>query len=132
MQNAFRIPIWVLTTTSMLALVWLSGCGPKDDLKKAKSVVETSLNHWKSGEPADKLASQGIEIYDEDWKAGNKLLDFTIQNATSMPQQGPRVVVLLSMKRRNGKKVDTEVAYEVLLTDKAKIGRDAFHVPKKK
>jgi hypothetical protein len=113
-----------------MSLALLAGCGgPKEDLKKAKAVVETSLNHWKSGESADKLAGQGIEIVDEDWKAGNKLLDYTIKSATSLPQQGPRVVVLLNMQQRNGKKSNTEVAYEVILKDKVKIGRDAFHVP---
>jgi hypothetical protein len=127
------LPIHVpsIAATVVAMLFFLSGCGPKEDLNKAKSSVETALNHWKSGEPADKLASQGIEMFDEDWKAGAKLLDYSIKNSASMPQQGPRVVVTLNLQRRNGKKADTEVAYEVLMKDKIKIGRDAFHVPSK-
>jgi hypothetical protein len=95
--------------------------------------LEQSENRGRNGahqfETAAKLVGQGIEITDEDWKAGNKLLNFSIKNASSQPQQGPRVVVLLNMQRRNGKKVDSEIAYEVILADKVKISRDAFHIP---
>lgn len=130
MNAALQKGAWSIAVVFLLALPWLSGCGgQKEDLKKAKSVVETALNHWKSGEAADKLVSQGIEITDEDWVGGANLLDFTIKSATSLPQQGPRVVVTLNLQKRNGKKLNSEVAYEVLLADKVKIGRDAFHVP---
>ena len=119
----------LIAAAFFLLLTAVSGCGRKDDLKKAQTVVETSLNSWKNGETPDKLVSQGIDITDQDWKAGNKLLDYSIKSAMSQPQQGPRVVVMLNMQTKRGKKVNTEVAYEVILTDKAKIGRDAFHVP---
>jgi len=114
----------------VLILAPMLGCKGGDDLPKAKASVETSLNSWKKGELPQQLTSQGIEMSDADWDAGLRLLDFTVKSATSLPQQGPRVVVQLSMQDKGGKKVDTEVAYEVLLKDKAKIkiGRDAFHV----
>jgi hypothetical protein len=121
---------WAFTAIAFAMLASSTGCGKKEDLNKAKTVVETALTSWKNGESADKLVGQGIEITDEDWKVGSKLLNFTIKDASSQPQQGPRVVVMLNMQRRNGKKVDSEVAYEVIFGDKTKIGRDAFHVPK--
>jgi hypothetical protein len=118
-----------LTCLPCALLVLLAGCGAKEDLGKAKSSVETCLVAWKKGDPPKSLAGQGIEITDPDWSAGNKLLDFTVKNVTSQAQQGPRVVVVLNMQNRAGKKVNTEVAYEVLLKDKIQVGRDAFHVP---
>ncbi len=112
----------------LILLFSLFGCGRKDDLNKARVVVDTSLNCWMQGEDPQLLAGQGIEIADPDWQSGHRLLDFTVKDASSLPQQGPRVVVVLSMQDKRGKKMDAEVAYEVLLTDKVKIGRDAFHV----
>ena len=111
-----------------MALTIISGCGKKDDLNKAKTVVETALDSWKKAENPQQLVGQGIEITDPDWQAGHRLLEFAVKSASSQPQQGPRVIVVLTMQDKTGKKVDTEVAYEVILTDKAKIGRDAFHV----
>ena len=42
----------------------------------------------------------------------------------------PRVVVVLAVQGRTGKRVSKEVAYEVIFKDgnKVSIGRDAFHV----
>jgi len=120
----------ILTTGAfMLLLAALAGCSAKEDLGKARSSVETCLNAWKQGGDPKTLASQGIEFTEPDWIAGNKLVDFTVKNASSQNQQGPRVVVVLNMKTRAGKKLNSEVAYEVLFKEKIQIGRDAFHVP---
>jgi hypothetical protein len=122
----------LIAVSGLLALAAaFSGCKSKDDLPKARSLVETALNSWKNGEDSKLLVSQNIEIVDPDWLAGQRLLDFTVKDAASQPQQGPRVVVVLNLQNRAGKKVETEVAYEVIMKDKiAKIGRDAFHVGK--
>jgi hypothetical protein len=93
--------------------------------------VETALESWKKAEKSKDLTSRGVEIQDEDWDAGQKLLDFNIKSVTSMPQQGPRAVVTLNLQNKTGMKKDKEVAYEVILADKtmSKIRRDPFHVP---
>lgn len=114
---------------ALFSVTVMSGCGPKDDLKKAQTVVETALNSWKNGEKSAQVVAQGIDIVDDDWKAGHKLIDFAVKSVSSQPQQGPRVVVVLNLQRRTGKKLDSEVAYEVIMTDKVKISRDPFHVP---
>lgn len=106
----------------------LAGCARKDDLNKAQSVVETALESWKKAEDPRSLVGQGIEINDPDWKAGHRLLDYTVKSAVSQPQQGPRVVVELNLQTKAGKKIRSEVAYEVIIADTVKIGRDAFHV----
>lgn len=118
----------LLLFAGMLAL---TGCKSKDDLPKARTLIETALNTWKRNEDPKSLLSQNIEFIDPDWSAGNRLLDYTVKDASSRPQQGPRVVVTLQIQNRTGKKVETEIAYEVIMKDKiAKVGRDAFHVGK--
>lgn len=110
----------------LLALVILGCGGDAVDLDKAKTAVTTSLSKWKDKGTPQQL--EGIDIADPDWSGGYQLLDFRIKDAAAQPQQGPRVVVVLNLKDRRGKKMDKEVAYEVIIGDKIKIGRDAFHV----
>ena len=118
------------STVLVVLLVLVSGCGVKADLDRADKVVRTSLDAWKGGGNPKQLTDQGIEIAEPDWKAGYRLLDYQVKNASAQPQQGPRVVVMLHLQDRAGKKVSKEVAYEVIFKDqnKVSIGRDAFHV----
>jgi hypothetical protein len=116
-------------STLVFLLVFIGGCG-KVDLDRASKVVKTSLEAWKGGGNPQQLTEQGIEIAEPDWKAGYRLLDYELKNASAQPQQGPRVVVVLQLQDRAGKKVSKEVAYEVIFKEqnKVSIGRDAFHV----
>lgn len=126
-----KICIRLTICFAIMNLAFSSGCKAKDDLPKSRSVVETALNSWKNGEDTKSLANQNIEMTDPDWFAGAKLLDFTVKDASSQPQQGPRVVVVLNLQDRAGRKKETEIAYEVIQSGKqSKIGRDAFHVGK--
>lgn len=110
-----------------LLLVLVSGCGAGADLGKAEAAVKTSLDRWKAGGSPQQLTEQAIDIAEPDWKVGYRLLDYRLKDVTAQPQQGPRVVVLLNLQDRAGKKVNKEVAYEVIFKDKVRIGRDAFH-----
>lgn len=116
--------ILVFALTSLV----LVGCGGKEDLGKARAAVESSLNKWKSGGQPQQMSAEGIEFTDPDWSDGLRLIEFSVKQVSSQPQQGPRVVVLLNLQNRAGKMISTEVAYEVLLKDTIKVGRDAFHV----
>src|SRR5262245_41608174 len=98
-------------------LVVCAGCGPKAELGRAEEVVKTSLEAWKGGENPQRLTDRAIDIAEPDWKAGYRLLDFQLKNASSQPQQGPRVVVVLTLQNRAGKKMNKEVAYEVIFKD---------------
>lgn len=117
-----------MTMIMIAAVVCFTGCGPKEDFNKAKTSVELALASWKKGENAKQLTSQGIEIVDPDWATGHRLLDYTIKNVSSQPQQGPRVVVAVNLQNKAGKKVNTEIAYEVSMKDTVKISRDPFHI----
>ena len=118
------------STAVVALLVFASGCGQKVDLDRAGQAVISALEAWKGGGTPEQLAAQAIEITEPDWKAGYRLLDFQLKSASLQPQQGPRVVVVLTVQGRAGKRVSKEVAYEVIFKDgnKVSIGRDAFHV----
>lgn len=112
--------------TIFLLVLLVAGCGePPPNLEKAEAAVKVSLDVWKADGKPNQLPS--IEIADPDWKAGYRLLDYTWKTTSAQPQQGPRVVVTLQLQSR-GKTSNKEVAYEVILGDPVKIGRDAFHV----
>jgi hypothetical protein len=113
---------------SFVLAAFVTGCGASADLDKAKAVVETSLNKWKQAGKPQELTQQAIDIAEPDWKAGYRLLDYELKNVSAQPQQGPRIVVQLNLQDRAGKKLSKQVAYEVILGDKVRIGRDAFHV----
>src|SRR5689334_5014490 len=100
-------------TAIVVLLAFVSGCGPKAELARAEQAVRTSLEAWKGGGTPQQLAAQSIDIAEPDWRAGYRLLDFQVKNASALPQQGPRVVVVLQLQGRAGRKTTTEVAYEV-------------------
>src|SRR5262245_61107817 len=107
-------------TALVVLLVVASGCGPGVDLGRAEKVVRTSLEAWQGGGSPQQLTDQGIEIAEPDWQAGSRLLGFQLKDVTAQPQQGPRVVVVLNLESRAGKKVSKEVAYEVLFKEQNK------------
>src|SRR4051812_31013093 len=117
------------STVYVVLLVFVAGCGSRADLDRAEKVVRTSLKAWQGGGTPQQLTERAIEIAEPDWKAGYRLLDFQLKSASAQPQQGPRVVVVLNLQNRAGKKVSKEVAYEVIFKDRTKVsvGRDAFH-----
>lgn len=124
----FQLTVGWNTACFALIVVFASGCGRGPDLDGAKTAVKTALDQWKESGTPKQLVEQAIEIVDPDWSAGYRLLDYELKSVTAQPQQGPRVVAKLQLQDRAGKKLNKEVAYEVLLGDKVKIGRDAFHI----
>ncbi len=120
--------LFLLVPTILILL--LPGCGKKADLGRAEQAVRASLEVWKGGGKPNQLGEKAIDIVEPDWLAGYKLVDFQVKNASTQPQQGPRVVVVLSLQGRGGKAVSREVAYEVVFKDqnKVSIGRDPFHI----
>jgi predicted small lipoprotein YifL len=117
-------------TAIAILLAAIAGCGPKADLDRAEKAVRAALEAWKAGGTPQQLTDRAIEIAEPDWKARYRLLDYQLKQASAQPQQGPRVVVVLTLQDRAGKKVTREVAYEVTFKDQTRvsIGRDAFHV----
>ena len=111
-------------------VVGVCGCGGGPDLNKADAAVQTALTAWKSKSTPEALAAEhAIDILEPDWRAGYRLVDFEMKQASAQPQQGPRVVAKLTLQRPTGKQITKEVAYEVLFKERTSIGRDPYHAP---
>jgi hypothetical protein len=115
---------------AVVLLLFSIGCGAKADLGEAEQAVRAALEVWKGGGTPNQLADQSIEIAEPDWVSGIRLVDFQLKGASAQPQQGPRVIAVLHLQGRAGKRVSKEVAYEVIRKggSKVSIGRDAFYV----
>lgn len=116
----------VVLAVGALAVAGLSGCreGPsKSDLAltKAQHAVDVALDGWTRGEPADKFACS-----DPDWKAGTRLVSFLTSDAQVVDTDGGEVRcrVSLTLKDRQGKQRERQVAYLVQLGDPVTIRRD--------
>jgi len=121
---------WLRHVALILSASIVQGCGngsSKPAVDKAEAVVETFLDAWSRGESSDKFADpdQPIHGADPDWKAGYRLLSFLTVDSTPS-QEAPhsfRCRVALSLKDRQGRKVEKEVVYGVQLGEKCVIRR---------
>lgn len=121
------------TALALLALgLLLPGCGPgrmsQNELDRIRQAVEASLDSWKKGEVPSALAKRAdpIEMADPEWGT-HRLLGYQIKNVESTSKTKARCLVDLSLKDRQGKKVEREVAYDIDVANGTKIGRDAFY-----
>ncbi len=106
------------------------GCGkndPKQLTQKAERDVDTFLDAWSRGEPADAFAGtdRPIQGTDPDWKEGHRLLSFLCDETKQSEEQPDRVRcrVALALQDKKGKKWERKVVYEVLLGEKTTIRR---------
>lgn len=105
-------------------LAVLPGCGSSSaatDMatspEQAQAVLRQALDAWKSGAAHDALANQSpaIRVADEQWLAGEKLVDYTLQSpGTAVGPQVPCPVVL-TVKTARGRTVKQTVLYQVSL-----------------
>ena len=119
-----------LTLTIAIAGLFLQGCARHDSKRaqdKAEKALETVLDAWTRGEPADKYAdpNQPVNATDPDWKAGFRLLSFLTLESKPVAD-GPnhfQCRVSLSLQARNGARTERDVDYDVRLGDKTVIAR---------
>lgn len=120
-----------LAMTLSLALgLSVTGCGANNSLareiiERARQDVQTALEAWKKGESLAKLGPP-LQVTDQDWKAGLRLLDYELKRAEGFQGENVRCWVHLSLQDRKGKKLEKEVVYEVRPGDKPVIARDPF------
>ena len=125
--NCFRRFLYASMT--LLPLV-AAGCGTnasKQPADKAEKVVETFLDAWSRGEPADKFADPDhpIQGIDPDWKAGYRLMSFLSVEAKQSQDQPDHVRcrVALSLQDQKRKRWSKEVVYDVQVGEKSVISR---------
>jgi hypothetical protein len=113
-----------------LSTLFGGGCGrnaAKQPTDKALEVVETFLEAWNRGDPADKFAdaAQPVQGSDPDWKAGCRLMSF-LTAEVKQSQETPnlfRCRVALSLRHPRGQMVEKEVVYEVQMGEKNVVRR---------
>ncbi len=117
------IPVLVLLLSTLL----LPGCGkspPQQPADRAEVLVEQFLDAWSRGVSPEKFAgtNPALQVTDPDWSAGHRLLSFL--SAEAKPAGDTvRCRVALTLRDRQGQKVDREVVYDVQLGERSVIRR---------
>jgi hypothetical protein len=113
-----------------LVICLLPGCrrglGPDADPVEADRALQTALEAWKSGKSPADLQQQrpSILMNEDDWRAGKRLLDFTMEKGSlSGRQVRCRVRIKLQDKDMT---VDREAVYIIDTTPRIVIVRDSF------
>lgn len=93
------------------------------DENKAKTTLESALNHWKNGGSTGTIAdtSPSIEVIDTKWKAGQKIKGFEITAEEPFSGTGARIFKV-RLELTSGKSEDTK--YAVLGINPVLIYRD--------
>lgn len=91
-----------------------SGTVAGHDPERARSVLITALDAWKSGHPQS-LASQTpqIRLQDDDLMAGWQLIGYELMQPKSVILPFHDVLVQLELRDRQGKGVRKTVSYQV-------------------
>src|SRR5262245_18140607 len=106
-----------------------SGCGgpvAQKDLDLGKDSVTAALEAWKKGDKPDSLKqrSPAIEITDDDWTHGLRLIDYQVTKTYGDYDKTVRCAVKLTLQGRVGKQSQREVVYQVLTQPNIVIARD--------
>jgi hypothetical protein len=114
----------LVQSTLLILAVTLSGCSsnsPETTLATAQVALDTVLDGWSRNEPPEKFA-----CVDPDWKAGYRLVSFLTSDAKRVGEGRDQVRcrVALSLKDRQGKKLDKDAFYLVQLGETITIRRD--------
>lgn len=105
---------------AFLFLLALAGFGcqshttPGHDPERARTVLVTALDAWKSGSPQS-LATQSppIRLQDDDLMAGLKLVSYELVNPKLLILPFNDVLVLLDLQDSRGKSIRKNVSYQV-------------------
>jgi hypothetical protein len=107
-----------------LATLAMPGCGsaaaspPPLDPATGVAYLNATLEAWKSGRVHGEVlpGPEGLRAADEDWLAGLRLVEFTVDAgaATQDPSGGLRVPATLTLRDPRGRSLKRPVVYQVL------------------
>lgn len=112
----------------------ISGCGggayqsAPVNAAKARETLETTLDAWKSGDPADEMQDQSpaIVVQDFDWQGGAKLASYEILEDDKEVNANLVVKVKLKLQDKTGNKFEKTVTYLVGTAPTLTVFRDSF------
>jgi hypothetical protein len=110
-----------LAAFGLFACLGLLGCSqqktpPKpSDPATGREVLQKALAAWKAGESLEafRRANPDVNVVDRAWQSGAKLLDFSIDEKTSMNGYDVRFTVQLSLQDPAGRKSAEKATYIV-------------------
>jgi hypothetical protein len=120
-----------LTSLLVLALCLLPGCSrrldPPADTAEADRAMRAALEAWKDGKSQADLehGSPSIIMNEDDWRAGKRLLDFTMIDGSLSGRQ-VRWRVRITLRDKDGKPVERQATYIIDTTPRIVIVRDTF------
>lgn len=122
----------ILRLAACVTLMGLVGCGggPRRaapvDPEAARTVLRTTLDHWKQGQSLDSLAaaSPAITAQDFDWQAGYTLNEYQVLDDGRNDDANLRVKVELDLRDPDGREVRKQVSYVVGTSPSATVFRE--------
>jgi hypothetical protein len=126
-----RICIVWNAAAALIVIISAAGCGhsmgPDADPSEAVTVLQTALETWKRGEQPESLQGHSPPIWfnEDDWKSGVKLIDYKLDNKTTMYGRQVRCLVNLTTEKNN-RKSERKIAYLVDTTPNRVIAREGL------
>ena len=124
----FRIHALV-RVAALIFVVAAGGCGPgtpdPSDPAKAREVLKKALDAWMRNESADSLKSGDAPIVavDRQWQQGVKLVEYTIDEKSSMNGFDVQLTAMLSLQDAAGKSGKQKASYAVSTSPKLVVVR---------
>jgi hypothetical protein len=125
-EPMFRIVVFII-----LSVCLLPGCRRavvNADADQAGPALRTALEAWKNGKSPGDLESQSPSIImnEGDWESGKRLLDFKMDEKSTLVGRQIRWQVQVKLQDKGGKTQDRRVMYTIDTTPRIVIVRDVF------
>ncbi|HZZ81383.1 MAG TPA: hypothetical protein VFE62_22970 [Gemmataceae bacterium] len=103
------------------------GLAPNANLDVADKALQTGLDAWKSGKSPQDLekGKPSIIMNEDDWRAGKRLLDFTMEKGALSGRQ-VRCRVHIKLEGKDGEISERDAVYIIDTTPRIVIVRDSF------
>ena len=116
----------------VLSFSVLQGCGKgrteDADPNQAGPALRTALAAWQSGKTQQELVDQkpSILMNEDDWRVGKRLLEFKMEETSTMFGRQVRWRAQIKLQDKNGKTEERTATYIIDTTPRIVIVRDSF------
>jgi hypothetical protein len=114
------------------SILLIAGCSSsmaeKVDPEQARSALNTALDAWKGGKSNSDLAAlePSLLMNESDWSAGNRLLDYKMEENGRLHGRQVRWVVQIKLQDKSGKVRERKATYIIDTIPRIVIVRDTF------
>lgn len=121
---------WHWSVLAGLAMPLFVGCGRTSlpgasDASVARASLQTMLEAWQRGDPAEQLrnSTPAIVAIDDDWRSGLRLTRYELKDQGVQHGVNIQSSVMLSLEDASGKKLEREAVYIIGTNPKITIAR---------